>query len=98
MAPSYASLDSLKDFGEFEIEQQSKIKKLGAKSLTESWNSIPPVTHFEEIDIALIEEQRKTIKISNKINPFILLGYKVVASLQISAIQCCAGWRRRDNA
>ena len=32
--PSYVSLDSLKDFGEFEIEQQSKIRKLGAKNLT----------------------------------------------------------------
>ena len=32
--PSYASLDSLKDFGDFEIEQQSKIRKLGAKNLT----------------------------------------------------------------
>ena len=44
--PSYASLDSLKDFGEFEVEQQSKIRKLGAKNLTESWTSIPHVTHF----------------------------------------------------
>ena len=31
--PSYASLNSLKDYGDFEVEQQSKIRKLGAKKL-----------------------------------------------------------------
>ena len=61
-APSYASLDSLKAFGEFEIEQQSKIRKLGAKNLTQSWSSIPHVTHFEEIDISIIEERSSLIK------------------------------------
>ena len=84
IAPSYASLDSLKDFGEFEIEQQSKIKKLGAKNLTESWNSIPHVTHFEEIDISLIEEQREKLnkKSATKLTPLSYLVIKVVASLQ----------------
>ena len=81
---SYAHLDSLKDFGEFEIEQQSKIRKLGAKNLTESWNSIPHVTHFEEIDISIIEgqraEQNKTS--ATKLTPLSYLVVKVVSALQ----------------
>ena len=82
--PSYTSLDSLKDYGDFEVEQQSKIRKLGAKNLTQSWTSIPHVTHFEEIDISIIEEQRSELnKISEtKLTPLSYLVMKVISALQ----------------
>ena len=82
--PSYASLDSLKDFGEFEVEQQSKIRKLGAKNLTQSWTSIPHVTHFEEIDISIIEEQRSELNKTSetKLTPLSYLVMKVINALQ----------------
>ena len=82
--PSYVSLDSLKDFGEFEIQQQSKIRKLGAKNLTESWTSIPHVTHFEEIDISIIEEQRAELNKTSetKLTPLSYLVIKAVNALQ----------------
>ena len=82
--PSYASLDSLKDFGEFEIEQQSKIRKLGAKNLTQSWTSIPHVTHFEEIDISLIEKQRAELNKTSKtkLTPLSYLVMKVINALK----------------
>ena len=82
--PSYASLDSLKDFGEFEVEQQSKIRKLGAKNLTQSWTSIPHVTHFEEIDISLIEEQRAELNKTSetKLTPLSYLVMKAISALQ----------------
>ena len=82
--PSYVSLDSLKDFGEFELEQQSKIRKLGAKNLTESWTSIPHVTHFEEIDISFIEEQRAELNKTSKtkLTPLSYLVIKVINALQ----------------
>ena len=81
---SYASLDSLKDFGEFEVEQQSKIRKLGAKNLIQSWTSIPHVTHFEEIDISLIEEQRSELNKTSKtkLTPLSYLVMKVINALQ----------------
>ena len=81
---TYASLDSLKNFGEFEVEQQSKIRKLGAKNLTQSWTCIPHVTHFEEIDISIIEEQRAELnKTSNtKLTPLSYLVMKVINALQ----------------
>ena len=52
-------LKSLEVFGDYEIENQSKIRKAGAKNLTQSWQSIPHVSHFEEADITKIEKQRK---------------------------------------
>ena len=57
----YADLKSLEVFGDYEIEGQSKIRKAGAKNLTQSWQSIPHVSHFEEADITKIEKQRKDL-------------------------------------
>ncbi len=57
----YADLKSLEVFGDYEIKNQSKIRKAGAKNLTESWQSIPHVSHFEEADITKIEKQRKDL-------------------------------------
>ena len=81
---SYASLDSLESFGEFEIEQQSKIRKLGAKNLSQSWTSIPHVTHFEEIDISLIENQRAELNKTSetKLTPLSYLVVKVISALK----------------
>ena len=53
----YADLKSLENFGDYEIEKQSKIKRAGAKNLTESWQSIPHVSHFEEADITKNKEK-----------------------------------------
>ncbi|MFL2485712.1 MAG: 2-oxo acid dehydrogenase subunit E2 [Gammaproteobacteria bacterium] len=57
----YADLKSLEVFGDYEIENQSKIRKAGAKNLTQSWQSIPHVSHFEEAEITKIEKQRKDL-------------------------------------
>ena len=75
----YADLKSLEFFGDYEIENQSKIRRAGAKNLTQSWQSIPHVSHFEEADITKIEKQRKDLnKISAvKITP---LAYIVKAT------------------
>ena len=57
----YADLKSLEVFGDYEIENQSKIKKAGAKNLTQAWQTIPHVSHSEEVDITKIEKQRKDL-------------------------------------
>ena len=57
----YADLDSLEVFGNYEIENQSKIRRAGAKNLIQSWQSIPHVSHFEEAEITKIEKQRKDL-------------------------------------
>ena len=81
---SYASLKSLENHGDFEIEQQSKIRKLGAKNLSQSWASIPHVTHFEEIDISLIENQRAELNETSetKLTPLSYLVVKVISALK----------------
>ena len=64
---SYAQIDSLKVYGDFTIENQSKIRALGAKNLHQSWVSIPHVAHFEDIDITSAENDRKKLNESSKI-------------------------------
>ena len=83
-APSYASTDSLEKYGEFEIEKQSKIRRLGAKNLSQAWASIPHVTHFEEIDITIIENQRAELNKTSKtrLTPLSYLVTKVITALK----------------
>ena len=75
----YADLKSLEVFGDYEIKNQSKIKRAGAKNLSKSWQAIPHVAHFEEEDITKIEKQRQDLnKISAiKITP---LAYIIKAT------------------
>ena len=58
------SEDELSKYGEYNIEDQSKIRALGAKNLHQSWVSIPHVTHFEEIDLSSIMSKRETVNAS----------------------------------
>ena len=58
------SEDELSKYGEYSIEEQSKIRALGAKNLHKSWVSIPHVTHFEEVDLTQIMLKRKTMNAS----------------------------------
>ena len=53
--------EELRKYGEVRVEKQTKIRALGAKNLHKSWISIPHVTHFEEVDITVAEEQRKNL-------------------------------------
>ena len=56
--------DELAKYGDYSIEEQSKIRALGSKNLHQSWVSIPHVTHFEEVDLSQIMLKRKTVKAS----------------------------------
>tara|TARA_Y100000992_G_scaffold262311_1_gene198082 strand:- start:1455 stop:2672 length:1218 start_codon:yes stop_codon:yes gene_type:complete len=74
----YAELSDLENFGDFTLENQSKIRKAGAKNLYNSWSSIPHVTHFEEVDITNLEKHRKILNDVSK-NKISLLAYIVKA-------------------
>ena len=58
------SEDELAKYGDYSIEEQSKIRALGSKNLHQSWVSIPHVTHFEEVDLSQIILKRETVKAS----------------------------------
>ena len=81
---AYADLDKLKNFGDYVIENQSKIRKLAAKNLLNSWNTIPHVTHFEEIDISYAEEQRAVLYKDSKVKvtPLAYLIEAIVSALK----------------
>ena len=57
---------------------------MGAKNLSQSWTSIPHVTHFEEIDISLIENQRAELNKTSetKLTPLSYLVLKVISALR----------------
>tara|TARA_B100000963_G_scaffold356678_1_gene377256 strand:- start:3364 stop:4599 length:1236 start_codon:yes stop_codon:yes gene_type:complete len=57
----FGDFDSLKEYGEYKLQNQSKIDILSSKNLFNSWNSIPHVFHFEKVDISKIEQQRKQL-------------------------------------
>ncbi len=81
---SYADISKLEDFGSYKLINQPKIKKLGANNLYDAWSSIPHVTHFDEADFTLLEEQRTELnRISaQKITPLAFIAKAVSMALE----------------
>ncbi|RMF11875.1 MAG: biotin/lipoyl-binding protein, partial [Candidatus Dadabacteria bacterium] len=48
-------------WGEIRRETMNRVRRATAKSMAESWQHIPHVTHFDEADITDIDEQRKRL-------------------------------------
>ena len=46
------------DFGDVEIVDMPRVKRLAAPHLANSWNTIPHVTHHDEADITELEDFR----------------------------------------
>jgi pyruvate dehydrogenase E2 component (dihydrolipoamide acetyltransferase) len=75
------------DFGEIEVKDIPRVKKLSSKYLTNSWTTIPHVTNHDEADITEMESFRSTLtdiytgeKI--KITPLAFIVKALVASLK----------------
>ena len=75
------------EFGEIEIKDIPRVKKLSSKYLTNSWTTIPHVTNHDEADITEMESFRNSLtdmysgeKI--KITPLAFLIKALVASLK----------------
>ena len=49
------------EFGEIEIKEIPRVKKLSSKYLMNSWNKIPHVTNHDEADITELEEFRTSL-------------------------------------
>ena len=50
------------DFGEIEIKDIPRVKKIAATFLSKSWSTIPHVTHHDEIDVTEMEDFRSKLK------------------------------------
>ncbi len=75
------------DFGEIEIKDIPRVKKLSSKYLSNSWTTIPHVTNHDEVDITEMESFRNSLtdiytgeKI--KITPLAFIIKALVASLK----------------
>ena len=42
------------DFGDVEVVDMPRVKRLAAPHLSNSWSTIPHVTHHDEVDLSLI--------------------------------------------
>lgn len=75
------------DFGEVEVKEIPRVKKLAATYLTNSWSTIPHVTNHDDIDITEMENFRNSLKDiytgeKKKITPLAFIIKALVASLK----------------
>ena len=75
------------DFGEIEVKDIPRVKKLSSKYLTNSWTTIPHVTNHDEADITELEEFRNSLKDNytgekKKITPLAFIVKALTASLK----------------
>ena len=75
------------EFGEIEIKDIPRIKRLAAPHLLNSYSTIPHVTHHDEIDVTELEEFRSSLTDSftgerKKITPLAFIIKAIVLSLK----------------
>ncbi|MDA9731088.1 2-oxo acid dehydrogenase subunit E2 [Candidatus Pelagibacter sp.] len=75
------------EFGEVEIKNIPRVKKLSSKYLMNSWTNIPHVTNHDEADITELEEFRKSLTDiytgeKKKITPLAFIIKALTASLK----------------
>ena len=75
------------DFGEIEIKDIPRVKKIAAPHLSNSWTNIPHVTNHDEADITELEEFRSSLTDSftgerKKITPLAFIIKAIVLSLK----------------
>jgi len=74
------------DFGEVEIKEVPRVKRIAAPHLVNSWKNIPHVTHHDEADITEMDEFRSSLTDSftgerKKITPLAFVIKALVSSL-----------------
>ena len=75
------------EFGEIEIKEIPRIKRIAASHLINSWSTIPHVTHHDEADITELEDFRNSLKDiysgeRKKISPLIFIIKSFVSALK----------------
>ena len=75
------------DFGEIEVKDIPRVKKIAAPHLVNSWTNIPHVTNHDEADITEMEEFRSSLKDNYtrekiKITPLAFIIKALVISLK----------------
>lgn len=58
-APAQAPLPDFSLWGEVEREAMTKVRKLTAERMQQSWRTVPHVSHFDEADVTDLEDFRR---------------------------------------
>ncbi len=80
--PKFPTEKNFTRFGSFEVKKLSKIRALGAKNMSDSWSTIPHVTHFEEAEMTAINASRSELQVS-PLSFFIKIVSKALAEHKI---------------
>ncbi len=75
------------EFGDIEIKDIPRVKKIALLHLSKSWSNIPHVTHHDEIDVTELEDFRKSLKDSYtgekiKITPLVFIILALTKALK----------------
>ena len=75
------------DFGEVEVKDIPRIKKIAAPHLVNSWTRIPHVTHHDEVDVTELEQFRTSLTDIDtgkpkKITPLVFIIKSLVLALK----------------
>jgi len=75
------------EFGEIEIKEIPRVKKIAAPHLVNSWQNIPHVTHHDEADVTELEEFRTSLTDINtgekkKMSPLVFIIKSLVATMK----------------
>ena len=75
------------EFGEVEIKEIPRVKKISAPHLLNSWQTIPHVTHHDEADVTELEEFRASLTDINtgekkKMSPLVFIIKSLVATMK----------------
>ena len=75
------------EFGEVEIKEIPRVKKIAAPHLLNSWQTIPHVTHHDEADVTELEEFRVSLTDINtgekkKMSPLVFIIKSLVATMK----------------
>ncbi len=75
------------DFGEIEVKEIPRVKKLATPHLVNSWQTIPHVTHHDEADVTELEEFRSSLTDLNtgeikKLSPLVFIIKSLVVALK----------------
>ena len=74
--------DYLAQFGSVEATPTSGFQRVVARRLSESWTSVPHVTHNDDVDVTTLESYRKALASDVAISPLIFIVKALVSAMK----------------